>query len=64
MSQETRERKGKTVICDRCREIPDGNVVMDRGGENDCSEEEKCCSLIIWLFMQNAESPPIRAGDL
>ena len=33
--------------------------------EKDCSEEKReCCSLIIWLFMQNAESPPIRVGDL
>lgn len=23
-----------------------------------------CCGLIIWLFMQKDESPPIRVGDL
>lgn len=33
--------------------------------EKDCSKEKKkCCSLIIWSFMQNAESSPIRVGDL
>lgn len=31
----------------------------------DCRKERReCCSLIIWLFIQNAESPPIRDGDL
>lgn len=37
----------------------------DEETEKDGSEERReCCSLIIWLFMQNAESTPIRDGNL
>lgn len=53
--------------------MPHRHGVMEEGASEggavaqmkDCGENTReCCSLIIWLFMQNVESPPIRAGDL
>lgn len=74
------EKNIKTVICDRGRENPrwkcghrgrtelygaiEGGVVRQMRGRERKIAVRDCCSLIIWLFMQNPKSPPIRVGDL